>query len=365
VETASLTAKTTFRPSGETRTLPTAFTRTKSSGVHVAAGRLQREVDRGVVDAQVLLESQNQFKASQANRDAAKATIVKAQADLLSKKATKSQQDIAVAVAQADLTVAQSDEARLKALVGYLVLPAPFDGVVTARNANTFDFVLPATGDPTADARAPHLSPSGKAAPIYVVDRTDVVRVFVDIPERDANFVRKGTKAMVLIRGFRDHPIADTVTRTSWALNVTSRTLRAEIDLKNTDSEILPGMYAYGKVVIERSNVWALPEKALFHVGDQTFYYRHHKGADGKDIAMKTAVETGASDGTWIEVTNSQLPALANGTAADSDEAIARREFPWTPINGSEQVLVADDITGIANGGLVRLTAAAQKTAIE
>ncbi len=41
--------------------------------------------------------------------------------------------------------MADSEEKRLQAWVDYLVLPAPFDGVIVARNANTFDFVLPPT----------------------------------------------------------------------------------------------------------------------------------------------------------------------------------------------------------------------------
>ena len=112
--------------------------------------------------------------------------------------------------------MAESEEKRLKAWVGYLTLPAPFDGVIVARNANTFDFVLPTTGDPTADPHSPHLSPSGAAAPIYVVDRTDIVRIFVDIPEQDANYVQIGTKASVLVKAYRDQPIPGSVTRTSW-----------------------------------------------------------------------------------------------------------------------------------------------------
>src|SRR5207245_836014 len=83
-------------------------------------------------------------------------------------------------------------------------------------------------------------SPSGNAAPIYVVDRTDVVRIFVDIPEQDANYVHTGAKATVLVKAYSDDPIPGTVTRTSWALNVKSRTLRAEIDLKNPGSQLLP-----------------------------------------------------------------------------------------------------------------------------
>ena len=122
-----------------------------------------------------------------------------------------------------------------KAWVDYLTLTAPFDGVIAARNANTFDFVLPTTGDPTALLPLPDISPGGAAAPIYVVDRLDIVRIFVDIPERDANFVHVGTKASVLAKAFRDTEIPATVTRTSWALNMKSRTLRAEIDLPNPE----------------------------------------------------------------------------------------------------------------------------------
>ncbi len=124
--------------------------------------RLKREVANGVVDPQVLLESENQWKATLAAVAAAKATIAKAEAELLSKKATLSEDVVDVSVAKARVAVADSDAKRMEAWVGYLQLIAPFDGVITARNANTWDFVLPSTGDPSADNRAPHLSPSAR-----------------------------------------------------------------------------------------------------------------------------------------------------------------------------------------------------------
>lgn len=127
----------------------------------VQVARLQKEVDRTVVDPQILLESQNQLKSNIASRDAAKATIQTAQAELLSNQATLAKAKVDVAVAQADLAVADSEEKRLKAWVDYLTLSAPFDGVIAARNANTFDFVLPSTGDPNTMKDAPDLSPAG------------------------------------------------------------------------------------------------------------------------------------------------------------------------------------------------------------
>jgi multidrug efflux pump subunit AcrA (membrane-fusion protein) len=287
--------------------------------------RLTNEVRRGVVDPQILLESTNQWRSSVAARDAAKATITKAEAELLSRQAALAKAKVDVDVARADLSVAVSEAKRIEAWVGYITLPAPYDGVIVARNANTGDFVVPSAGDPTAMARAPYLAPGGTAAPIYVVDRTDVVRIFVDIPEQDANYVQVGTKATVLAKAYRDEPISGSVTRTSWALNVKSRTLRAEIDLPNPGSQLLPGMYAYAKVIIERPGVRALPLTALTHSGDKTFCWTYKDGH-----AVRTEIRTGVSDGEWIEVTNLQRP-----TASKGDD-------PWAPVNGSEKVILGD-----------------------
>ena len=332
--------------------------------------RLEREVARGVVDPQVLLESENQLKSSTASWDASKATVMKAEAELLSREASLSKANVDVGVAQAALKVAESEEKRLKALVGYITLFAPFPGVIVARNANTFDFVLPSTGDPTADPHAPHLSPSGAAAPVYVVDRTDIVRIFVDVPEQDANFVHIGSKASVLVKAFRDRPIEGSVTRTSWALNVKSRTLRAEVDLPNTDTQLLPGMYAYAKIIIERPGVRALPVTALTYVGDKTFCWMYKDGhaerveiqtgvTDNRPLPPKPPVDTKKSggeepsltEGHWIEVTNRQVPAGPGGVEQ------------WVPIDGKEQVIMGD-LSILAEGSPVEVAPAEQGTKV-
>jgi multidrug efflux pump subunit AcrA (membrane-fusion protein) len=397
--------------------------------------RLEREVKRGVVDPQILLESTNQWRSASAARDAAKATIAKAEAELLSREATLAKAKVDVDVAKADLSVAISEAKRIEAWVGYITLPAPYDGIVVARNANTGDFVVPSAGDPTANTRSPYLAPGGTAAPIYVVDRTDIVRIFVDVPEADANYVRGcdlqllrsakgvadlpkagrdlivlapvqgvlhfrifdsdgkrvvdtdegrlsdqarqvgslksllrgmwdesrlspldkdrvvaalasifgdarvpvGTKATVLVRAFRDEPIPGSVTRTSWALNIKSRTLRAEIDLSNPGSQLLPGMYAYAKVIIERDGVRALPVSALTYSGEKTFCWTYKDGR-----AVRNEVRTGVSDGEWIEVTNLQRPSAS------------RVEEPWAPVTGKEKVILGD-LSILADGSPVEL----------
>ena len=217
--------------------------------------------------------------------------------------------------------------------MGYLKLLAPYDGIVVARNANTWDFVLPTTGDPTAENRSPDLSPGGQAAPIYVVDRTDIVRIYVDIPERDADYVHIGSEARVKLWAYRDEWLPATVTRLSWALNIRSRTMRAEIDLPNPGSQILPGMYAYGEVVVERPNVRALPKSALTYAGGKSFIWRYENGH-----AVRTEIQTGVRDGEWIEVTNRRV------------ESKSAREEHWVPIDNSEQVLVGSKLSTLTEG---------------
>jgi multidrug efflux pump subunit AcrA (membrane-fusion protein) len=310
--------------------------------------RLEGELKRGVVNPQDVLQTTNRWKATVALRDTAAATVRKSDAELLSRRAALSQAKVDVSVAQAALKVAESEEKRLQAWVDYLVLPAPFDGVIVARNANTFDFVLPTTGDPSAYRRAPFVSPSGSSAPIYVVDRTDIVRVFVDIPERDAEHVHIGSDSTVLIKAYRDQPISAKVARTSWALNIQSRTLRAEIDLPNVNSELLPGMYAYAKVKIERKGVRALPLAALMHLGDKTVLRVGEKSfcwirENGR--AKRIEVETGVTDGEWIEVTNRRGSKPVAATEGDE---------PWTPIDGTEQVILGN-LSTLAEGSPVEV----------
>jgi hypothetical protein len=162
----------------------------------------------------------------------------------------------------------------------------------------------------------------------------------VDIPEQDANYVNIGTKAAVLARAYRDEPIPGTVTRTSWALNVTSRTLRAEIDLPNPGGQLLPGMYAYARVIIERPGVRALPVSALTHSGEKTYCWMYKDGH-----AVRAEIQTGVSNGEWIEVTNLQRPAPSEV------------EPPWAPINGSEKVILGD-LSILADGTPVQLAPA-------
>jgi membrane fusion protein (multidrug efflux system) len=120
-------------------------------------------------------------------------------------------------------------------------------------------------------------------------------------------------------------------------LHLKSRTLRAEIDLPNKDAKLLPGMYAYGKVLIERENVRVVPRSTVVELGEQQYCYLYENGK-----AIRTAIQTGIGDDTWVEVT---------GKKAKTEGANLTR---WVELTGEEK-LIEGDLTELSDGENVKI----------
>ena len=293
--------------------------------------RLTALVGERVIDQQVLDETRRQLKSSQAAVEASRAAVKTRDAERLAAEATVERTKVDISAAEARVRVAIAEERRRAALVAYLTITAPYDGVVFARNVNLGDFVTPATGDPSQGVFSVGVAPS-RATPLYVLNRTDPVLFVVGVPEADAPYVAAGTRARVRVPALANDEFPARVTRTSWALNSTSRTLMAQIELPNPKGRFLPGMYAYGSVFIERSDVPALPVSALTQIGNQTYCYLTLGGK-----AVRTSVQTGVSDGTWVEVTGKLVRSAGSS------------EGTWEPFDGTEAVIVGD-LTQMSDG---------------
>ena len=87
-------------------------------------------------------------------------------------------------------------------------------------------------------------------------------------------------------------------------------------------------MYAYAKVFIDRAGVRALPLAAVTSSGGKSYCWTYKDGR-----AVRTEIETGVSDGRWIEVIHRRPPVAGASPAG---------EVPWTPIDGSERVILGD-----------------------
>jgi len=199
--------------------------------------RIQALATSGSVSQKLADETLNQFRAADAGRQevTAKVASVKAESGEAEGKLAKAKAD--EAAAKARLEVAQANVDHMQSLLAYAKIRAPFTGIVTERNVDTGHFAR---------------SPQGSNSPsLFVVVRTDIVRIVTDIPELETSKIKIGARAIVRVQSLDGEEMEGQVTRTAWVLDPSSRTLRTEIDLPNPSGRLRPGMYATARITLE------------------------------------------------------------------------------------------------------------------
>jgi len=218
--------------------------------------------------------------------------------------------DLGVAEANRDLAANQVDLAaatveKIKTLLAYTQIIAPFDGVVARRQVNRGDLVQAATATRT--------TPS--AGSLFTVQRIDTIRVFCDVPENDVPHLHVGDPAVVKPAGFDGQPFIGNVTRFSLRLDPETRNMRTEIDLPNPNERLYPGTYAEVSLEMNlRPNALTVPTAAVGSDGDGDFVYTitDHR-------ITRLAVKTGLTANGRIEVTaglSEETPVVASTKGA-------------------------------------------------
>jgi RND family efflux transporter MFP subunit len=213
---------------------------------------------------------------------------VRAGAEIAKADLSVAEANLALAANQVDVAAATVE--RIKALLAYKQIVAPFDGVVARRLVNRGDLVQVAT---TATRTTP------SAGSLFTVQRIDTIRVFCDVPENDVPHVHIGDQAIVKPSGFDGEPFSGKVTRFSLRLDPETRNMRTEIDLSNFDERLYPGMYAEVSLEMDqRQDALTVPAAAVGSDGDGNFVYTI---TDNR--ITRLAVKTGLADNGRIEVT--------------------------------------------------------------
>ncbi|MBW8040557.1 MAG: efflux RND transporter periplasmic adaptor subunit [Planctomycetes bacterium] len=225
------------------------------------------------------------------------------------------------AIAKADTKVAESEVARMRTLLEYATITAPFDGVITSRNFDPGAFVRSAA--------------DGQTQPLFALAKTDKIRLIIHVPEPEVPFVRAGTKVDVKIKCLNGETIESAVTRTSIALNSNTRTMRAEVDLDNKNGQLAPGMYAQVLVKLEvKGNATLIPSKAIRVRGRDISVLVSRDG-----IARSCSVETGYDDGIWVEIVGGQLK--DNDLIITSASSAVAPGAPVKPIRQTDPVALS------------------------
>jgi HlyD family secretion protein len=254
----------------------------------------------------LLDETRSKLHSAEASADEVRAKVKSAEAALSEAQAELDKARSDVVAASASIDVALAEVRHAEAMLGYTKIEAPYDGIITRRNVDTGQLTRPGSDAP----------------PLFIAARTDVVTIVVDLPEMYSTDVNPGDGALVKLQAMKGRTVAGKVTRTAWALDSKTRTIRTEIDIPNPGGKLRPGLYAYATVIVEEhKDVLTIPTTAVIQDKDKAFCV---VVVDGKPA--RRPIGTGLSDGTRTEVTSglegTELVVKANAASLSDGQPV-------------------------------------------
>ena len=189
----------------------------------------ERLVDETMERSEAAIETERSAIAaiatSKANVDSVEAKILQAQAD--------------VGAAQSEVKVARAVLEHAQVQQAFSVIRAPFDGVVTHRSLFPGDFVRSAN--------------EGTHSALLTVQRTDRMRVVVQIADRDVPYADPGDPAEVEIDAIPGRKFDAKISRIASTEDPHTRLMHVEIDLPNPTGQIRQGMYGKVTIVLDKA----------------------------------------------------------------------------------------------------------------
>jgi RND family efflux transporter MFP subunit len=221
-------------------------------GDHVHEGQVLADIEAPQIDAS-LREAQAQLELAQANLKLAQTNTARSQ-QLYANK-VNSQQELDTVLATGSVQQANRDNAtamleNAQQMQSYEQVKAPFDGVITARYVDVGSLVT---------------SGSVKTVQkLFDLAQSDLVRVFVNVPQSDVSRVQPGTSATVKVDEYPNETFTGKVTRDAGAFDQSSRTILLEVDVPNPNGRLYAGMYAHVTLAAPSKNpLLYLPDNTI------------------------------------------------------------------------------------------------------
>ena len=194
-----------------------------------------------ILDAPELKQQLDQAKAdlitAEANRTLSASTNERWQQLLKDEAASKQDADEKAgdyAAKTALVDSAKANVGRLSETYGFTRITAPFDGVVTARNAQLGQLV----------------NTGGSGLPLFTVADDRMLRIYIQVPQAYIAQVHVGEMVQLTVPEYPGRTFEAKLVRTADAVDRASGTLNVQLLIDNKDHVLKPGEYATARFAI-------------------------------------------------------------------------------------------------------------------
>lgn len=155
--------------------------------------------------------------------------------------------------------------------------------------------------------------------PLFVLVKTDPIRLRVEIPERMAPWIKLNQEVAINVEAFEKRKFQGKIWRISPTVDQNKRTFVAEVLVANSAGELKPGSYARAHVPTSHTEkVTVLPQRAVYYImGSNKAFVVKDGTVEARDVKMGDRFETdveileGVEDGEIVATT--QLSKLDTG----------------------------------------------------
>jgi multidrug efflux pump subunit AcrA (membrane-fusion protein) len=250
--------------------------------------------------------------------------------------------------ATASVRAAEANLRGLMSMLQYAQIRAPFGGIVTARNVEYGALITAggASSDPlTAGGSQSASATAVSAASLYKVAQTDTMRVYISVPQPYVASIRPGLAADLLVANLGNQSFRGTIVRTAGAVDPSTRTLLAEVDVPNPGRVLLPGMYTQLSITVQRADApLVIPSTALVARASGPQVIELTPGANGRATVHLRSVQVARDYGSTLEIvsglTDGALVATI-GSQILTDGQTVRIATPTTDSTGVKAVVPA------------------------
>ena len=186
----------------------------------------------------------------------------------------------------AAVSIAKADVAKYRALTDYTRIVAPFTGVITKRFADLGSLIQAGTSSGTM--------------PLVELAEDDLLRLRFPVPESETPLIHLGKEVQCTVAAVH-RSFTGKIVRDEWAIDRSTRTMIAEVDVPNSDGRLKAGMYATVVLPLQTApDALAVPLQALSGEEHPTVMVL---GADGflserrVNVGLKTATSAEISSG--------------------------------------------------------------------
>ncbi|OUL32491.1 efflux RND transporter periplasmic adaptor subunit [Nostoc sp. 106C] len=275
--------------------------------------RWQALQKQGAVATQAADERLSTFNANKANVDALVARVKSERDNVNTAVAAIQSQKANINAFVASKAASKSNLQRTTVLQSFKQVVAPFTGVITARNVDTGALISAGSNNNNGNSW------------LFKIAQTDTLRIRINVPQAFVQSIQPRQNAVIRVNELPKKTFSGQVIRTADALDANSNTLLTEIEVKNSENLLRPGMYAEVKFQTKRPHPPLLvPANTLMINTDgvqvasvtKEGKVRYKKVELGRDYGTEVEVVSGLSPNVML-ITN-PTDALQNGQSVQA-----------------------------------------------